>query len=192
MASKKTAGKAAQWTTWEDIPLEEFRLRAQKAKGMAIEFARGIEELFPGLVTLTKEQRKSAPRLREGEHEMLNKVLDVVDLKPVLFESLADEDDGMNPNELETSLLRERIEKHRLLSEVIAELSGLDGQLGDSALYGAAKFRDVLYAAYRIAKTHAATDRKVNDILAPVIDFMRRNALVGAAKRQGAKESKDK
>ncbi|WP_437984203.1 hypothetical protein [Sorangium sp. So ce117] len=68
-------------------------------------------------MTLTKEQRKTAPRLRDGEHAILHKVLDVVDMKPALFESLAEQDEGMDPNRLETALLRERIEKHLLFSE---------------------------------------------------------------------------
>ncbi|WP_437761739.1 hypothetical protein WMF27_03140 [Sorangium sp. So ce281] len=181
MAPRK---KNSTWTTWEDMPLDEFRVRAGKAKALATEFVEKLDELFPGLVTLTKEQRKTAPRLRDGEHAMLHKVLDVVDMKPALFESLADQDEGMDPNRFETALLRERIEKHLLFSDVAASLSSVGGELGDSTLYTAVKFRETLYAAYRIAKTHAQTDRKVMDVLAPVVDFMRKNVAAAAAARR--------
>ncbi|WP_437877034.1 hypothetical protein [Sorangium sp. So ce513] len=184
MASKK---KDSNWTTWEDMPIDEFRSRAEKAKALAVEFVEKLDGLFPGLVTLTKEQRKTAPRLRDGEHAMLTKVLDVVEMKPVLFESLADQDEGMDPNRFETALLRERIEKHLLFSKVAESFTPIGGELGDSALYTAAKFRETLYAAYRIAKAHAQTDRKVMDVLAPVIDFMRKNTAAGAATRKGSK-----
>ncbi|KYF78747.1 hypothetical protein BE11_38730 [Sorangium cellulosum] len=184
MASRK---KDTGWTTWEDMPIEEFRVRAEKAKALAAEFAEKLDGLFPGLVTLTKEQRKTAPRLRDGEHAVLRKVLDVVDMKPALFESLADQDEGMDPNRFETALLRERLEKHLLFSNVAESLSSMGGELGDSTLYTAIKFREALYAAYRIAKAHAQTDRKVMDVLAPVIDFMRKNTAAAAAARKGRK-----
>ncbi|AUX39426.1 hypothetical protein SOCE26_008170 [Sorangium cellulosum] len=184
MPSKK---KDSNWTTWEDMPIEEFRARAERAKTLAAEFVEKLDGLFPGLVTLTKEQRQTAPRLRDGEHAMLNKVLDVVDMKPALFESLADQDEGMDPNRFETALLRERIEKHLLFSKLAESLAPVGGELGDSTLYTAIKFRETLYAAYRIAKTHAQTDRKVMDVLAPVIDFMRRNVVAGAAARKNRK-----
>ncbi|WP_437690023.1 hypothetical protein [Sorangium sp. So ce176] len=184
MPSKK---KDSNWTTWEDMPIDEFRSRAEKAKAMAAELVEKLDELFPGLVTLTKEQRQTAPRLRDGEHAMLHKVLDVVDMKPALFESLADQDEGMDPNRFETALLRERIEKHLLFSKVAESLAPVGGELGDSTLYTAIKFRETLYAAYRIAKTHAQTDRKIMDVLAPVIDFMRKNTAAGAATKKNRK-----
>ncbi|KYF66893.1 hypothetical protein BE11_48390 [Sorangium cellulosum] len=175
--------KPSTWTTWEDMPIEEFRARHRKAREKASLFVAEIDEIFPGLVTLTAEQRKVAPRLRDGEHPMLLKILDVAEKKPALFESLADEDDGMNPGELETQLLRDRIEKHSLFLELGETLDPLSGKVSDTTLYLATKFREVLSAAYRIAKAHAATDRTVNGMVAPVIDFMRKGAVAAAATR---------
>jgi hypothetical protein len=171
------------------MPIEEFQARAEKAKALAAEFVEELDHLFPGLVTLTKEQRQTAPHLRDGEHAMLKKVLDVVDMKPALFESLADQDEGMDPNRVETALLRDRIEKHRLFSEVAESLSPIGGELVDSTLYTATKFRDTLYAAYRIAKAHAQTDRKIMDVLAPVIDFMRKNVVTAKRSRKTIPET---
>lgn len=182
--------KPSQWSTWEDMPLDEFQKRAETARKEAAAFVTRMEELFPGRVTLTAEQRKVAPRLRDGEHAMLNRVLDVVDLKPMLFESLADHDDGTDPDTLETPLLRDRIEKHRLFGEIDKTLTPLAGRLRDSGFYLAGKFREVVLAAYRIGKTHALTDRAINDILAPVIDFMRKGAVAAAATRAAKKNEK--
>ncbi len=188
MASAKTSTKSVAYDSWEDMPLEEFKVRAAKATEAATRFVALLEELFPGLVTLTKEQRKGLPRLKDGEHAMLHLVLDVVDLKPALFESIADQDEGTNPKVFETPLLRERIEKHRLFGEIAAELDPLSEQVGDSALYLGGRFRDAVYSAYRIAKTHAETDKKVMDIVAPVIDFMRKASVAAAAVRRAKKK----
>ena len=180
--------KSAAWTTWEDMPLDEFRARAEKARAKAAAFVAEIDELFPGLVTLTVEQRKTAPRLRDGEHAMLHRVLDITEKKPALFESLADEDDGMNPGTFEAPLLRERIEKHKLFLELGDTLDPLRSKVSDSTLYVAGRFRTAISAAYQIAKAHAKTDRGINDVLAPVIDFMRKNAITGAAARTSRKD----
>lgn len=184
----KITNKSADWKTWEDMPIEEFERRAAKVKAAAMELVATANRELPGLVTLTGEQRAHAPKLREGEHAMLARVLDVADSKPALFESLADEDDGMDPTKFETRVLRDRIEKHRLFGEIAAELSPLASHVNDSALYVAGRFREALSAAYRIAKTHAATDKRINDILAPVIDFMRKGAVLAAATRMKNKE----
>ncbi len=181
MADKKK--KTGDFETWEDMPLEEFKKRVAQAQKLIADFKMQMSETLPGLVTLTAEQRAIAPRLRAGEHGHLTTVLDVVDRKPQLFDSLADNDEGMDPNKFETSLLRDRIEKHRLLGELTAELAPLSDQVSDTTLYLASLFREALSAAYRIAKTHAQTDKKINDILAPVIDFMRKASVAAAAKR---------
>ncbi len=51
--------KSVTFDSWEDMPLEEFKVRAAKAKEAAAQFVALLEELFPGLVTLTKEQRRA-------------------------------------------------------------------------------------------------------------------------------------
>lgn len=181
MSDKKK--KQGNFDTWDDMPLDEFEKRVETARKLVADFKKQMGETLPGLVTLTAEQRLFAPRLRSGEHDHLLTVLKVVDLKPQLFESLADNDEGMDPNTFETTLLRERIEKHRLLGELAAELAPLSDQVGDTSLYLASLFREALSAAYRIAKTHAQTDKKINDVLAPVIDFMRKASVAAAAKR---------
>ncbi|APR87724.1 hypothetical protein A7982_13073 [Minicystis rosea] len=179
--------KTPVWTTWEDMPIAEFRKRHALAKEKAAAFVAAIDELLPGLVTLTREQRKVAPRLRVGEHAMLLEVLQVTQIKPALFESLADVDEGMDPKKFEPELLAERVEKHQLLGELDETLVPISDAVADTGHYLAGKFRDAIFAAYRIAKVHAATDRAINDILAPVMDFMRKNAVTGAATRSAKK-----
>lgn len=178
------------WTTWEDMPLDEFEKRAAKVKQGAIDLAALTDKELPGLRTMTAEQRAHAPKLRQGEHPMLAKVLDVADLRPALFTSIADQDEGMDPAKFETRLLRDRIEKHRIFGEITAELQPLAGHVSDSALYLSGQFREAVSAAYRIAKTHAMTDKGINDLLAPVIDFMRKAAVVRAANQ--TKNNKEK
>ena len=164
------------WKTWEDMPLDEFARRAEKVKKAASDFRTMVDDELPGLVTLTQEQRRFAPKLRVGEHSMLGRVLDVADLKPALFESIADQDQGHDPSKFETGLLRERVAKHLKFGEITAELAPVATHVSDSSHYLAGQFRDAISAAYRIAKTHAMTDKQVNDILAPVIDFMRKSS----------------
>lgn len=180
----KPAGTPSAPASFEDMSLAQFRENIEEAKEHARGFVVKIHELFPGLVTLTKEQRAVAPRLREGEHDNFLAILKIVEMKPQLFESLADNDEGMDPNKFETGLLRDRIEKHRLLGELAAELAPLSEQIGDSPLYLASLFRDAMSAAYRIAKAHSETDKTIMDVLAPVIDFMRKGPLAAAARRR--------
>lgn len=179
--------KRAPWSTWEDMPIDEFRKRIAIAEEEATRFAAKMDDLFPGKVTLTKQQRKSAYRLLAGEHAMLTRVLDVVDRWPALFRSLADRDEGADPKALETALLRERIEKHLLFGRLDAKLGTLTGQLRDSAFHLAGKFKKAVGAAYQIAKMHAQTDKEVMDILAPVIDFRRKGAVAAARTRAANK-----
>lgn len=80
------------------MPIEEFLRRAHVAKEKAAVFINNTPEVFPRLMTVTRDQRRTAPRLRDGEHGLLNKVRDIVDKNPALLESLADENEGMNPS----------------------------------------------------------------------------------------------
>lgn len=182
--------KHPPFTSWEDMPIDEFRKRHALAKQKSEAFVNDMRELFPGLVTLTKEQRAHAPRLRDGALPMFLKVLDVTALKPALFESLADADEGTDPNKFETELLRDRVEKRKLFSDLEETLAPISGAVGDTGHYLAGRFYDAVMAAYRIAKTHAATDKAINDILAPVIDFMREGAVAAAATRAAKKNEK--
>lgn len=175
--------KKQAWTTWEDMPIDEFRTRAEIAQKKVDTLVADIHELFPGLVTLTREQRKVSPRLRERAPEMYLKILDATDKKPALFESLADADDGMDPQTFESRLLRDRVEKYALLGDIDAALARVEGALGDTGHYLAGRFQDAVLSAYRIGKAHARTDKVINDILAPVIDWMRESAVAAAATR---------
>lgn len=180
----KSKDKPAEYASFEDMPAAVFDQNVEKTKQLIDQFLADVNRLLPGLVTLTAEQRSRAPRLRDGEHGHLLTVLDVVDKKPHLFESLADTDEGMDPKKFETALLRDRIEKHRRLSELAKLLAPLSDEVNDTPLYLASRFRDALSAAYRIAKAHAETDRTIMDKLAPVIDFMRKASVAAAAKRK--------
>src|SRR5262245_30615213 len=103
--------KTATWTLWEDMPLDEFHKRSQQAKAPTEKYVAEMRSLFSGMPTLTADDRVGAPRLRDGEHNVFLATMDVADMKPETFAGSADVDEGKDPNQLETNLIRERIEK---------------------------------------------------------------------------------
>src|SRR5438128_2072309 len=99
----------------EGMSIEELRRRVQKGRELLAQ----LEGLFPGMVTMTAEERlHSDGRLRNGESAELTAVLDAVDSAPQYFTSLADKDEGRDPTKFETGLLRERLVRRDLLNEL--------------------------------------------------------------------------
>src|SRR5262245_6566875 len=97
------------------LPLLELKKRVEKA----LELIGQVRELFPDLVELTEEERKySQGRMRTDEPAAMRTVLDAVDASPEYFKSLADEDEGHDPNKFETDLLRDRLERRELYRQV--------------------------------------------------------------------------
>jgi len=171
------------WTSWLDMPLDEFQQRQRKALEAAERFRATVEELFPGLVTLSSEARAHAQRLQDGEDAVLLTVCDLIDQKPQMFESLADEDEGHDPNRYETALQRERIAKWQSLREVAKTLAAGSDLVDDSLLYLANLFRPSLRAAIQIAKPVAKRDPHVQTMLAQALDFISAPAFKAAATR---------
>jgi hypothetical protein len=113
------------------MPIAELAARVEKAEGLA----RQIIELFPGLTTLTTEERThTAGRFRDGESAALSGVLDAVRLRPALFASLADQDEGHEPDRFETELIAERLARRDLLARVDVLLDPLADRLNDTVL----------------------------------------------------------
>jgi hypothetical protein len=171
-ARKGDAGSKAK-TRQADLAVEEMSLaeltaRVEKAEG----FARQIRELFPNLTTLTTNERvHTTGRFREGESVALSGVLDAARLRPALFASLADQDDGHEPDRFETELIAERLERRDLLARVDVRLDPLAQQLTDTVLRLGEQSRPVLLSAYKIAKVVAETDPKLRQTIAKTIDF---------------------
>jgi hypothetical protein len=170
----------------EALPLEELRRRV----GLAQELLAQIYALLPHLRRFNEEERRhSQGRLREGEEEMLGAIADVIAYAPQYFVSLADEDEGHDPDQLEVDLVRDRLERRTLITGISKALRPLNEGLADEALYLGGLVRPVLLAAYRIAKPISKTDVGMANRLARVIDFYSEPARAAAATRARQKKN---
>jgi hypothetical protein len=164
-----------------ELTIEELRQRAARAKALIGE----LKGLFPDLRRYTEDQRRSSQgRLREGEAEMLGTVIDVVEYAPHYFASLADQDEGHDPIRLETSLLRDRLERRVVMGEIADTRD-----LGDTAFYYGDLVRPAILSAYRIAKPISKSDIGVANRLAKVIDFYTAPARAAALTRANDKKN---
>lgn len=161
------------------LPLPELEKRAEKA----LDLIGQIKELFPELIEMTEEERKySQGRMRTEEPAAMRTVLEAVDQSPEYFKSLADEDEGHDPNKFETGLLRDRLERREIYRRVAEALDPLATGFSDTALHYGALVRPAVLAAYRIAKTISLSDQRMRTILAKAIDFYRAPAKARAKK----------
>lgn len=183
MATKKKTSAPAR--SIEDMSVEELQSRVETGR----EHVRALAALFPGLLTLTEEDRThSQGRMRAGEAQVIGSVLDAVDASPAYFTSLADVDEGHDPNVFETGLLRERLAKRELMQGLAAELAPVSNGMADSVLHFGGQVRPPTLAAYRLGKVVAQTDRKMRGALAMAIDFYGAPAKAAARKRAASKK----
>jgi hypothetical protein len=168
----------------DELSIEELRLRGARAQELIAE----LKALFPDHRRYTEEERRhSQGRLRKDEAEMLGVVLDVVDYAPHYFASLADQDEGDDPDRLETTLLRDRLERRVIMGEVADAIEPFTRVVDDTALHYGELVRPVLLSAYRIAKPISKSDIGVANRLAPVVDFYSAPARAAAQTRAGKK-----
>lgn len=170
MSSKRDGSKKPSEEGLDGLEVDDLRQRVDKALVLVDQ----IIALFPELVRKTEEDQKfSEGRMRTGEGRMLGIVLNAVDLRPELFTSLADRDEGHDPKKLETGLLRDRLQKRELYYKLAAKLKPLASDFDDTALHFGELVRPAVLAAYRIAKTLSETDQQLRTTIAEVIDFFR-------------------
>jgi len=151
-----------------EMPLAELTRRVEQADALIAQ----AQALLPGLRTLTEDDRRhSIGKFRSGETEVLHRVLDAIRAQPAYFASLADEDEGRDPSQLEVELIADRLARRDLLARLQVRFASLEQPLSDSVMHLGEQTRGVLLAAYRIARTMARTDRKLRDLIAPVIDY---------------------
>ena len=128
-----------------------------------------------GLARLTAEERKvSAGRLREGEPDTLETILNTVDEHPALFASLADRDGGKDPSALETGPARAalaRFAKLEKLEKLEKEIEELLVSVSDDRLAAASFVKSVTVPAYGIAKANAPVSAKLRKSIAGALDF---------------------
>jgi len=178
--------KPGAWNDVFDMPLEELSKRAETARGLIQQAL----DLFPGLVTLTEEERRhSSGRLRRGEGAMFLTLLAIMEAFPQFFEGLADLDEGVDPTKVEIELMRDRVERAEALAPLIDVMNKLGG-VSDTVLVLRAKVREPMSEAYGIAKVMAKTNQALRSKLAPVIDFYSSIAKAAAASRKANAEQR--
>src|SRR4051794_29259533 len=110
MPTKKTDGTEPALATLEQRMARARELRAQ------------THQLFPEAHEMPSTDRShSAGRIGKEESQAMQGVIDAMELEPALFASLADEDEGHDPNKLEIPLLRDRLTRHDLYAALAAE-----------------------------------------------------------------------
>lgn len=164
---KKPESKATG-ASIHSMPLSELAERVARAE----QLAREIDELFPGLAPLTDDERlHTSGRFRDGEEEALRAMLAGARLRPELFASLADKDEGHDPGTFEVELLEDRLARRALLQRLSVALAPVADKASDTMLHLGDQSRPVLLAAYRIAKTVAETDDKLRQKISGALNF---------------------
>ena len=151
-----------------------------------------IEALLPGFAGLTPDARQHSSKFRDGEAEALSSVLDAADAKPALFESLANQDMGDDPNVFEVNLLRDRLQRAVLLGALAKQFAPITSGLADTLLQLANLSRPVMLAAYNIAKAHAKLDGVIANAIRPALTFFTKIGRAGAATKKKSASSTQK
>ena len=147
---------------------------------------------FPEVTRFAKSDRISSNgRMGLKEAEALRSVVDAMDVEPGVFGVLADEDSGHDPGKLETSLIRDRFDRHQVYAGLAADFEKLASLFADAALEMGALVKPVTLAAYEIAKPLSKRHKVIREKIAPALDYYGANAAAGAATRQAKKAGKD-
>ncbi|MFO0591160.1 MAG: hypothetical protein U0441_26680 [Polyangiaceae bacterium] len=164
-----------------ELSVEELLKREQKFNALMDEAIK----LFPDAHRFAKEDRvSSVGRMGLEEATVLRGVVDVMEARPALFECLADEDEGHDPNKLETGLLRDRFAIHGVYARVAAKLGDAARPFADTALKHGELVKPVTLAAYQIAKPISKRDAAIRGKIAAVVDYY--------AGRKGSREEPPK
>jgi hypothetical protein len=165
------------------LTVDELNQRALKAKALLGE----IRALFPEAHGLAKDDRRlSQGKMGVDEAEALRGVVDAMDLQPGIFEALADEDEGHDPNKLETELLRDRFDRHAIYLSLAAEVEEVANVFSDTALAVGALVKPVSLAGYEIAKPISKRSEAIRGKIAKALDLYSGRALAGAAARRAS------
>ena len=163
------------------LTVDELKQRALKAKTLLGE----IRALFPEAHGLAKDDRRlSQGKMGADEAEALRGVVDAMDVQPAAFDSLADDDEGHDPNKLETALLRDRFDRHEIYASLAVELEEVTRVFSDTALAVGALVKPVALAGYAIAKPISKRNDAIRGKIAKALDFYGGRSLAAAAARR--------
>jgi hypothetical protein len=168
---------------WDEMTVAEL----EKAVDEALGHLAKARALLPGLAPVTDDARGQFQRLRDGEDAAVLAILEAVDVRPALFESLADQDGGHDPKRFETDFLRDSLRKRDVLAKAARELAPFSQAVGDAILELGGDAKGPALAAYRIASGVRETDALLREKLKPASDFYgaigRRSSATRAKKR---------
>jgi len=170
----------------EKLSIEEFKKRIGRSHALIAE----IETQLPGMTTLTSAERLTSDgKLGTNESAMLGVVLDAVEISPHYFSSLADQDDGVDPNQFETELLRERLARRDALHTIAQDLEALVKRVNDTVMHLGSRVRRPVLAAYQIGKSVAKSDAILRKNLAPAFDYYSRSVKRAVKTRANKKKA---
>ena len=170
-----------------DGTLEDLKKRAAQSSALTAQ----TRALFPEAQEFAKEDRRqSRGKMGLVEGAALRGVVDAIDLEPAIFATLADEDEGHDPDKLETDLLRDRIDRHEIYTRQAEEHLALAKVFSDAALAHGALVRPVALAAYEIAKPISKRHPAIRAKIAPLVDYYAANAAAAVETRQANKATK--
>jgi hypothetical protein len=132
-----------------------------------------VRKLLPNPARLTQADRRTIGRLRDGESTVLQSVADVaamVEYAP-LVASLADRDNGDDPDAFEPALLKHRLENVDALTPLVDALESLAQDMSDTVLALQALARQPLLDAYAILKAVAKSNPTLKALLKDAIDY---------------------
>jgi hypothetical protein len=173
------------WTTVFDMPLDELERRRVQAH----ELMKQALALFPGLHAMTDDERRySNGRIRAGEGTQFLTLIDIMEAFPLFFEGLADLDEGIDPKQVETPLMRDRVQRAEILANLLDDAAKLGG-LSDTVLHLRELVRDPMKDAYAIAKVMAKTNANLKTKLVTVINYYAAMAKAAAATRKANAEA---
>ena len=173
------------WSTVFDMPLDELKSRVGQAHG----FMQQAIALFPGLYAMTDDERKyTNGRIRTGEGAQFLTLINIMEAFPQFFVGLADLDQGIDPKQVETPLMRDRVQRAEILADLLDTAAKLGG-LSDTVLHLRELVRDPIKEAYAISKVMAKSSNALKSMLATVINFYATMAKAAAATRKANAEA---
>jgi hypothetical protein len=153
MATKKT-GKANGKST------NDTSAAIQEALTHLIAASAALAKLGP--VAYTSAQRiTSNGKLRDGEADVMNGILDTVDAFHAVFSSIADKDGGIDDAKVETGPARAHIALWSALAPVAAKIDEIQTAIADKMLHEASSAKDVTLPAYAIIRANAPANAKL-------------------------------
>ena len=122
-----------------------------------------VDALLADAKGLTIKTRRTTTRLRGPEEAAaLSGVLAFTAARPELFAALGNEDDGVDPDKFETTLLTDRLANAQTLSQLADRFDKLRAMVADGSLYTIGLCKPAVLKAYEIAKPYRERDAEGN------------------------------